>query len=264
MKFYVSVDMEGIAGIVMREQLIPGERLYEEARVLLTNEVNAVVQSLVDIGASQVVVKDAHYFGLNLLINQLHPAADYCFGGLKASERFAGLDSSFDGALLIGYHAMAGTQRAIRDHTMTAVHWQRLELNGQSIGEIGLDALLFGLYGVPVLLVTGDDKTCSEAKSYLPEVTTYQTKKAYGRHAGLIRSPKSVYAEYPTIIERAVQNKAKCAPFQMNGPFELAIRYTSTDLLDGRYFDGVKDKRIDGQSVVYSDASLLELLNRVM
>ena len=264
MRIYISADMEGIAGIVRREQLIPGERLYEEARGLLTDEVNAVVDGWVRLGAERIVVKDAHYSGLNLLLRDLHPAAEYCFGGLRSVDRFPGLDGTFDGAVLLGYHAMAGTLRAIRDHTMTAAEWQSVRLNGVPMGEIALDALLFGLHSVPVLLVTGDDKACAEAERFLPSVGTLQTKIGLGRHAGLLRAPRAVCAAYPEQLELAWRRRAKIAPLRLEGPYQLEIRYTATDQLDGLAFDDPRDRRLDGVTVLYSDDNLLRLFQRAL
>ncbi len=264
MRIYISADMEGIAGIVRREQLIPGERLYEEARGLLTDEVNVVVEGWLRLGAERIVVKDAHYSGFNLVPRELHPAAEYCFGGLRAKDRFPGLDSTFDGAVLLGYHAMAGTLRAIRDHTMTAAEWQSVRLNGVPMGEIALDALLFGLHNVPILLVTGDDKACAEAGRFLPGVGTLQTKLGLGRHAGLLLAPRAVYAAYPEQLELAWQRRAHVAPLRLAGPYQLEIRYTATDLLDGRVFEDPRDRRLDGVTALYSDDDLARLLQRAL
>jgi D-amino peptidase len=264
-KIYVSADMEGIAGVVFREQLVAGEALYEEARHLLTQEVNAVVQSLRDHGVEEIVVKDAHRFGLNFRLDHLHPGARYAIGGFALSDRFAGLDESFDGAFLIGYHAMGGTQAAIRDHTMTALTWQSLELCGQPIGEIGLDALVFGLYGVPVVLVAGDDKACAEARAELGEdVITYETKRAYARHAALIQAPSTVRDGYGSVVAAALASCGKREAKRVPGPYELCIRFMSTDMVDARRLDGVRDERLDGLTAVYRDPDLLTLLGRAL
>lgn len=265
LKVYVSVDMEGLAGIVSREQVIPGERLYDEGRRLLTNEVNVIVQSLVDAGADHILVKDAHYAGMNLHVAEMHPAARYCLGTGHGVNRFAGVDVSFNAAMLIGYHARSGTLGAIRDHTITSTSWQRVVLNGRDIGEIGLDALRFGLFGVPVVLVTGDDKTCAEARMELGDtVVVYETKRGIERHYGVIKAPKAVYAEYPQVIRRALAACGKCAPYSLPSPYELTIRYASTDLVDALHLDGRRDHRVDGQTVVYTDTDLERLLNRVV
>lgn len=264
MKIYASVDMEGIAGIVVREQLRRGELLYEEARRLLTQEVNVLVESLVAEGATEIIIKDAHGTGFNLLVEQLHPGACYALGATRTEQRFPGLDESFDGALLIGYHAAAGTQHAVRDHTFVPTDWQSLTLNGTRVGEIALDALLFGARGVPILLVSGDDKACAEAHACFDAVQTYQTKVGYGKHAALVTPPAAIYPQIRAAVQRALQLIGRAQPFTKPGPYRLEMCYASTDLLDARYFDGKRDFRADGVTAVFQDTDLLRLLARAL
>lgn len=264
LKIYVSVDMEGIAGIVLREQLRRGELFYEEGRRLITQEVNVLVDSLLAAGATDIIVKDAHGTGFNFLIGQLHEGARYVMGAARTEQRFPGLDDTFAGALLIGYHAMAGVQGAVRDHTYVPTDWQSLSLGGTAIGEIGLDALYFGYYGVPVLLVSGDDKACAEAKRQLGDVLTYQTKVGYGKHVALLDPPARVYARLPEIVAQALTRAANQPPYRMPAPYVLTMRYAGTEHLDGRYFDGEQAERIDGTTVCYRDDDLLRLLARAL
>lgn len=264
MKIYVSVDMEGISGIVLPQQLQRGEALYEEARHLLTKEVNAVVEGLLEAGATDIYVKDAHSSGFNFLVEQLHSEATYCLGATKIPERFPDLDSSFDGAMLIGYHAMGGVGKAIRDHTMSSRGWQSIHLNGKPIGEIAMDSMLFGLHDVPVLLVTGDNQTCKEAKEEIENVEVYETKKAFARHAGLIKAPKRVRQELQTQIKKAIENKENVKPYYVEGPYEMTIRFISTDQADARYYDGVRAKRIDGLTATYYGDDFIDVLSRVL
>ncbi|WP_309118194.1 M55 family metallopeptidase [Paenibacillus sp.] len=262
MKFYVSVDMEGIAGIALREQTMRGEPFYQEARHLLTEEVNIVVEALVQSGATDIIVKDAHATGFNFLYDRLHPAASYVLGPVPMTNRFAGVDETFAGALLLGYHGMAGTPGAILDHTYSTADVYGLELNGAPIGEIGVDALLFGLRGVPVLFVSGDDKTCAEAERQLGTVRTYETKKGLGRHAGLLKAPRRVYEEIGDAVKEAVARRSACKPYTMQGPYEMKVEYTSTRLADGRYCNEADTFRADGRTVLLRDDDLLRLLSR--
>jgi D-amino peptidase len=264
MKIYVSADMEGISGILLKEQLIRGDLLYEEARRLLTLEVNAVTETLVDSGAGTVIVKDAHGGGFNFIPELLHPAADYVMGATRMERRFPGLDDSFAGALLIGYHAMGGTREAVRDHTMTSQGWQSVRLNGREIGEIGLDALMFGLEGVPVLLVSGDDKTCAEAEQELKGVPVYATKSATGRHAAILKPPARSRGELKDAVRMSLIDFAERKPFVLPGPYELTIRFLHTDQADARRYDGVCSRRIDGLTVSYWSDDLRDLLAMAM
>ncbi|QNK54891.1 M55 family metallopeptidase [Paenibacillus sp. PAMC21692] len=262
MKFYVSVDMEGIAGIAFKEQITRGETLYQEARQLLTDEVNAVVEGLVRAGAKEIIVKDAHATGYNFLFDRLHPAASYVVGPLAMSSRFPGVDSTFDGALLVGYHGMAGTEGAILDHSWSIADIFGLELNGTPIGEIGFEALLFGLHGVPVIFVSGDDKTCDEAKKQLGTVFTYETKKAAGRHSGLLKAPKRVQKEIGESAMEAVRRRKECSPYSLPAPYEMKITYINTSLADTRYYDDKEAVRLDGRTKLIKDTDLLRLFSR--
>lgn len=260
MKFYVSADMEGISGILLPEQLSRGAIFYEEARHLLTMEVNAVTEALVEAGATQIIVKDAHSSGFNFIPELLHPAADYVMGGTRIEQRFPGLDSSFDGAFLLGYHAMGGTQQAVRDHTMSSKGWQSLELNGKMIGEIGLDAWIFGQYGVPVCLVSGDNKTCSEATEELGHVVVYESKIATGRHSAIVKPPVRSRLELQAAVKEAVQQTTLCKPHTIAGPYELVVRFLHTEQADARRYDNVHVQRIDGLTAVYRSDNLMDLM----
>ncbi|MCY0902135.1 MAG: M55 family metallopeptidase [Firmicutes bacterium] len=265
MKIYVSVDMEGIAGIVVREQLRRGEALYEEGRRLLTAEVNALVAAILASCATEIIVKDAHGTGFNFHVEHLHEGAEYVLGPSRMEKRFPGLDATFDGAMLIGYHAMAGTAEAVRDHSYVPTEWPSLTLNGRAVGEIALDALLFGIHEVPVLLVSGDDKACAEAREVLPGVVTYETKRAFGKHVAITRAPARVYRELPDIVARALDGRAArspVAPLRWDGPYELVVKLAGTELADARYFDGVHAVRQDGTTALYRGADLLDVLAR--
>ncbi len=262
MKYYVVADMEGISGIYRKEQVSPDDSHYAEGRKLLTEEVNAVVSGLLDAGAEQIIVKDAHFRGSNLIVEELHPGAVYCMGGTGAENRFPGLDSTFAGALLVGYHAMGGVQNAVIEHTMSSKSWTHLELNGRPVGEIALDALLFGLQGVPVVFVSGDDKTCEEAKAELAGVSTYATKIGIRRNAALLTPPKRSRQELRKAVCDAAAARANCKPLRMEGPYEMTVHFLRTELADTRHYDGVGSVRVDGLTARYADRDLTRLLVR--
>lgn len=264
MKIYVSVDMEGIAGIALPEQLKRGDYFYQESRQLLTRETNAVVEALLEAGATEIIVKDAHASGFNFVPDLLHPGATYCMGATRLPERFPGLDSTFDGAFLIGYHGMAGTERAVRDHTFSSASYQYLKLNGKLVGEIAIDAHLFGRHGVPVLLVTGDDATCREAEATLDGVAVYETKRAVGRHAALMKAPQQVRQELREAVQKAILQRDRCKPYVIEGPYELVVRYASTDIAERKGGDGDRSVKLNGYEVLFQDDDLIRVLGRGM
>jgi D-amino peptidase len=165
MKIFITADMEGISGVVLREQLSVGTPEYAEARHLLIGDANAAVASALEAGADEIIVADMHSRGFHFPLDKLHPQAKYLMGS-GHWPRFPFLEGA-DAMFMVGYHALSGTEGAVRDHTMSSLHWQDLWVNGRKFGEVGVDAAIAGYYGVPVMLVTGDDKVCSEARELL-------------------------------------------------------------------------------------------------
>ncbi|HEX6433149.1 MAG TPA: M55 family metallopeptidase, partial [Gemmatimonadales bacterium] len=143
MRVYISVDMEGIAGVVHEDQTDPTDARhaaeYNRFRRLMTTEANAAIVGALDAGATRVLVNDSHWDMRNLLAEDLHPAAELLSGSPKRLSMVEGIDGGFDAALFIGYHAMAGTRDAIIDHTYTSRVYQA-RINGQPVGELALNA----------------------------------------------------------------------------------------------------------------------------
>jgi len=188
MKIYVSADIEGIGCIVRGEQSSPGGREYNWARKIMTDEVNAAVQGAFDGGATDVVVCDAHNVGLNLIPEDLDERVSIVMGSPRMLSMMEGVDMGFDATFLVGYHSMAGTPDSPIVHTFTG-RVAEVRVNGRAIGEIGISAALAGYYGVPVALVTGDDKAVREARRLLGPVETVEVKKGRGMYAALCLSP---------------------------------------------------------------------------
>src|SRR5205823_10218197 len=182
MRVYISVDMEGIAGVVHESQTDPTDPAcaaeYGRFRRLMTAEANAAVEGAVAAGATRVLVNDSHWFMRNLLAEELHQAAELVAGDPKPRSMVQGIEGGFDAALFIGYHARAGTHNAILDHTY-ADRIYEVRLNGKPVGELGLNAALAGVHGVPVALVSGDSALATEAKDLLGQgVGTVIVKEA--------------------------------------------------------------------------------------
>ena len=162
MRVYISVDMEGIAGVVHESQTDPTTPAfaaeYARFRRLMTAEANAAVEGALAAGATRALVNDSHWFMRNLLAEELHQAAELVSGDPKPRSMMQEIDQpgGFDAALCIGYHARAGTRNAILDHTY-ADRIHEVRLNGKPVGELGLNAALAGVHGVPVALVSGDN-----------------------------------------------------------------------------------------------------------
>ena len=172
MKVFVSVDIEGITGVVHADMMMPGQTEYGRGRRLMTGDANAAIEGLVQAGADYVLVADGHGPMRNLLIEDLHPAAELVTGTGDAKDycQLEGADSeSFDAAVFVGYHAMAKTHKAIHPHTIAGIAVHELRVNGRPHGETGLNAPSSASLGIPTIMVTGDSTTCAEARDFLGE-----------------------------------------------------------------------------------------------
>src|SRR5262245_52086635 len=235
MRIYISVDMEGIAGVVHEDQTNPvdprcaGE--YNRFRALMTAEANAAIEGALAGGATAVLVNDSHWLMRNLLVEQLHPAAQLLSGGPKTWSMMEGIESGHDAAFFIGYHARAGTQNAILDHTYTD-RILDVRVNGTSMGELGLNALLAGSYGVPVALVSGDQALAAEASHLLGHgVKTVIVKTALSRNAARSLSPTEACNGIRVGAEQAVKSlggKSGIRPFVLKPPFALEVEFRVT------------------------------------
>jgi D-amino peptidase len=187
-RVHVISDMEGVAGIVKWQQTTGGEKLYDEGRVLYTEEINAAVRGAKAAGATEIVVMDCHGAGgaydfNSLLPELLDPACEYVVQQ-EWTEYTAFLESGCDAALFVGMHAMAGTADGVLSHTVSGQAWQGLSFNGTLVGETGINAALCGHWGVPVALVTGDRAVCKEGRELLGDgLTTVEVKEGLGGSA---------------------------------------------------------------------------------
>ncbi len=183
---YISIDMEGVAGVATLRQVWRGSDDYPASRLLMTREANAAIEGAFSAGATTVVVNDSHGDMANLLPEELDPRADLLIGSPKPWSMMQGFGANFDVALFVGYHARAGTEAAVLDHTYSGRLLQDVRVNGESWTEAELNAALAGTYGVPVGLVTGDDTACGQAAERLTWIRTVVVKQAFGR--GVARS----------------------------------------------------------------------------
>ena len=255
MKVYISIDIEGISGVVKPEQGTPGNPDYERARLLMTQEANAAILGARAAGATAVVVNDSHGDMSNLIIEELDAWADVIFGSPKPFSMMQGLDETFGVALLIGYHARAGTPNAILDHTYSGKHVANVELNGRPMGEIGLNAALAGCYGVPVGLVTGDQAATDEASSLLGRnLQTVTVKHAVGHQAAICLHPEEVQSMIRQAAEQALNTTV--APFKLESPVVLRLQLKSSLMADyACLIPGTR--RLDGYTVEYAHEDYL-------
>ena len=223
MKIYISADMEGVGGIVHSDQTDSSHPEYQRCRRLMTAEVNAAVEGALKGGATEVLVNDSHGGMRNLLIEDLNSEAILLSGATKQFSMMAGIDRTFDAVFFTGYHARAGSSFANLDHTWNGpTIVQGIWLNGVEVGEYGLNAALAGYFGVPVVLVTGDQTACAQAQELLgADLETVVVKEATGRASAKNLHPTKVHALIRAAAARAVQKKR--APFTFKAPITLRL-----------------------------------------
>jgi D-amino peptidase len=223
----------------------------------MTSDVNACVGGCFAGGATKVVVRDAHGAagGQNLIWDEVDARADY-IQGVPAKERMPGI-GAFDGLILLGYHAMAGTPLAVLEHTMSSKAWQDLWMNGKKSGEIAIDAGIAGDHGVPTIMVTGDDKACREARRFIKGVVTAQVKEGLGVEGAKLLPRERAHGRISEGAAKAVRSCSEIRPFRMKAPVRIRLELVSRGRVPvGR--PGVKV--IDGRTYEVSAPSVEEAL----
>src|SRR5438046_3695527 len=231
-KAFVSVDMEGVAGLAHLQQVMIGGPDYPASRRLMTEEANAAVSGAFDGGATGVVVNDSHGDMYNLLPEKLDPRAELILGSPKAPSMMQGFGPDFEVALFVGYHAAAGTQAAVLDHTYSGRLIYEVRLNGEPATEAELNAAFAGTYGVPVGLVTGDDKACAQTAKRLPGIRTVVVKEGYGRNVAKSLHPSAAREAIRKAAAETVAARSELHPYRPGPPFVLEADVANTSAAD--------------------------------
>lgn len=251
MKVYISADIEGITGLVSWSQCSrpDGKSFdYAFARRMMTHDVNAAVRGARAAGATEIVIKDSHGNSKNLIVDELEPGVRLVSGhGSRTDGMMEGIDETFDAAILVGYHAMAGTLGGVMEHTITGgVH--RLWVNGIETGEMGLSAGVAGRYGVPLVMVASDEAGCAEAENLIPGVVTVATKRGYGRYMAELKHPSETGPAIEQAAQRAVLSIATISAHRFTEPTAIHVEFNRAEEADfGAKLLHVSD-RVDGYS----------------
>lgn len=253
---YISVDMEGIAGVVNWKETSEGNPDYNRFRKLMTLEANAAATAALDVGAETVVVNDSHGSMRNMIIEELDPRVELTSGSPKPLSMMEGVDHSFDAALFVGYHSMAGTP-GILNHTYTGTVLE-YRVNGQRLGELGMNAALAGHFDVPVVFVAGDDCTTAEAEDLIPGVHTVCTKKYVSRYAARSLHPERARDLIRSGVSAALQGDQP-EPFRVESPVVISVKFTNTALADGSHLMPGAE-RLDPLTVQYTAPDYLTAL----
>lgn len=226
LRVFISVDMEGIWGVVQGDQTMSDSRDYGLARKWMAQDVNAVVEGLLEAGATEIVVNDSHGGMRNIIADELHPKAALISGAPKPLAMMQGIDEPFAACLFIGYHAKAGTASAILDHTISGGTVRAIRVNGMELPELGINGALAGYFNIPVIMLSGDDETCRQAKSILgDQVVTVAVKQGIGRFAAKLLPLEEARKRLKEGAKEALLKRDRISPFKINPPlnFELEV-----------------------------------------
>lgn len=235
MKVYISVDIEGITGIVSFSQCgRPDGQHYDFgfARRMLTHDVNAAIRGLRAAGATELVVKDSHATCKNLLVDELEPGTELISGfGAGIDGMMDGIDETFAASLLVGYHGMAGALHAMMEHALVGgLH--RFWINDVLAGEIAVSAAVAGAYGVPTILVTSDTVACDEARECIDGVQTYSTKDGFGRFMGRLKHPSVTGPGIEDAARQALASLGVIKPYAIEGPVTMRAEFHKVEEAD--------------------------------
>lgn len=260
MRVLIATDMEGISGVCVWEQTRDrSSALYQDARRLLMGDINAAIEGCLAGGATEIIVSDGHGGGFNMAPDLMHAGAKYFTGRnrrpfLSWKKMYEGLDA----AILLGYHAMAGTADGMLRHTQSSAGGNRYWYNDRECGEIAQSALLYGHFGIPVVLVTGDTATIREARAFLgPDIATVAVKESFGEQFGILLSPEEAHGLIRSGAQEAMQRVARCKPFVMETPIRGRLRFPDKSTADK--FQPVRAERVDDYAFETNFESALEI-----
>jgi D-amino peptidase len=261
LKVFISVDMEGISGIINWEDVDRDGKDYNLFRRLMTEETNAAIEGALEAGAEEILVRDSHGSARNILPDLLREEAvllrDWSGGPMSMME---GIDGSFDAVIFIGYHAREGMPDAVLKHTMNG----RIDcfINGINMPEAGINGAIAGYYGVPVVLVAGGAAIVKQCREIFGEIAGVAVKEAIGTSAKMIH-PKKNRTMIKAKVKEALGNLAKYKPLKLSTPVTMEIRYKNEiDAAHAAWFPAAR--RTGERTVAYTHEDFLEVLKFFM
>ena len=258
LKIYISADMEGVVGAVTSEQLGPDGFEYQRFREFMTAEVNAAIDAARAAGATGFVISDSHGNGQNLLIEKLPDDVKIVRSWPRELGMMEGIDNTFDGVIFIGYHASTTNTQGVRAHTMSSANVTALRLNGISMSEGSMNAAIAGHFGVPVIMVSGDDVAVAENQAVIGDIEGAVVKWAKGFHSALTLTPDAAYEVIGATTRSAMDQIDRFKPYVLKTPIELELQlkhYQPVELL--AYLPNVE--KIDSHTIKFVGKDMIEI-----
>jgi D-amino peptidase len=260
LKVYISADMEGITGVASADQLGPGSFEYEKAREWMTAEVLAAIAGAREAGATEFVVSDSHGNGQSLLIDRFPSDVPVVIvrSFPRPLQMMEGIDSSFAAVIFIGYHASTSSLAGVRAHTISSALLTRVALNGVAQTEAGLNAAIAAHFGVPVVMITGDDQIVAESKQRFGNIEGVVVKRAIGFHSAATMTPAVAQGNIRQRAKIAVERRGEMKPYAMSRPVTLDVsmkNYRPVELLG--YLPNVQ--RVDSHTIRFVGKDIVEV-----
>lgn len=258
LKVYISVDMEGVAGAVTDDQLGPGGFEYQRFREFMTREALSAVQAAKEAGATEIVVGDSHGNGENLLIEQFPKDVRIIRSWPRRLSMMAGINETFDAVIFIAYHSSSNNKQGVRAHTFSSARLTRVALNGIEMTEGAWNAAIAGHFGVPVVMISGDDAAIAEVRSVIGPIEAAETKKSLGFHSALTLTPQASVELIADKVKAGLKRVREFKPYKPPTPLTLDVtfkHYRPSEVL--AYLKGVT--RPDSHSIRYTADSMLEI-----
>jgi D-amino peptidase len=259
LKVHISVDMEGIAGVVSGDQLGPSEFEYQRFREFMTKEAVAAVGAAREAGATEIVVADSHGNGQNLLIEQFPKEVRVVRSWPRPLGMMGGIDASFDAAVFIGYHASTDNPRGVRAHTFRSALFTHVGVSGRVISEGSMNAAIAGHFGVPVVMASGDDVAMAELREQLGALETAEVKRSLGFHSAETLTPAAAVELIARKVKAGLARRAELKPFKLEAPtLEIGFKhYLAAEV--ACYLPGAE--RADAHSVRFRVRDIVEASN---
>lgn len=263
-KIFVGTDMEGCAGIVsFRDQSYPDGRYFDQGKRIVTAEINAAIDGMLETGVEDILVWDGHGAGA-IWFEDFHPAAKLLHGrpSAPASVRDP-IVAEYDACIMLGQHAMAGVQTSNQNHTQSSQTIDWYKLNGRLVGEIAQFALYLGDLGLPLIFLSGEDAACREAEELIPGIVTASVKQGLGRGSAISVSAPEAHRRIREGIKVAIERQRKnpLPPLVWEGPFVLEKRFFHTDAADAAASQPGAE-RVDGQTVRFRSDAIRDIIYR--
>ncbi len=244
---FITIDMEGITGVVDWNHVGGDSGEYEHYRKLMVGDLNAAIEGALAAGAKEIVVSDSHGRMRNIHPWEVNEAAHLIRGSPKPDSMMSGIGEGFDAALFVGYHAMRGTENAILCHTYT-LGVMAAYINGVQMGEFGLNASLAGHYGVPAVFIAGDNAVTLEAKNLVPNIHSAVVKWGVGRYSAKCLPPHESTALIKKTVTEALENAEGVKPLEVEEPVEIKVELSTANGADSASFLPYIE-RVDGRTV---------------